>query len=352
MFERRTYISDKEAQYFTDHKLMCADAPPVEGSYLVGDVVISATQKDDVFGWVCVASGNPGTWEIINDLKLIKEAISALEKQDISINSNINILKEGILKLTSEAMALDKEHKEELNRINERVSTNANNITTVNNEIEKIKEAAGSLQGNMTESLNLINKAIANNTNNITNNSNKITEIEKDIDSINDKTNKHDEDINNISNQITENIERVDNIDKQVNANLESLKGLNENINNKYEELSGSVTAGTEKITKLEIATNEIKGDVGDIKESLGMNNEGEEPVGIKKEIEDIKGDVDEIKESLGMNNEGEEPVGIKKEIEDLKSDMDALLKYWVGTQDQYDALTEKEPGRLYIIID
>ena len=137
MFERRTYISDKEAQYFTDHKLMCADAPPVEGSYLVGDVVISATQKDDVFGWVCVTSGNPGTWEVINDLKLIKEAINALEKQDITINSNINILKEGIRQLTSTAMALDNEHKAELNRINERVSTNASNITIVNNEMRE-----------------------------------------------------------------------------------------------------------------------------------------------------------------------------------------------------------------------
>ena len=117
MFERRTYISDKEAQYFVEHTLMCADAPPTEGTYKVGDVVISAKQKDDIFGWVCVTAGSPGKWEIIVDLKLIKEAIDALEKQDIATNSNINILKAGLTKLGTEALALDAKYKAEIERI-------------------------------------------------------------------------------------------------------------------------------------------------------------------------------------------------------------------------------------------
>ena len=39
----------------------------------------------------------------------------------------------------------------------------------------------------------------------------------------------------------------------------------------------------------------------------------------------------------------------IQTEIENIKNDM---LRFWVGTQTEYDNLEEKESGRLYIIKD
>lgn len=58
-------ISDKINTFFRDKKICSGSNIPTSGEYKVGDFIVSDTQTDGVFGWVCVVEGNPGTWETL-----------------------------------------------------------------------------------------------------------------------------------------------------------------------------------------------------------------------------------------------------------------------------------------------
>ena len=58
-------ISDKINTFFRDKRLCSGSNIPTSGEYKVGDFIVSDTQTDGVFGWVCVVEGNPGTWETL-----------------------------------------------------------------------------------------------------------------------------------------------------------------------------------------------------------------------------------------------------------------------------------------------
>ena len=61
----RYYISTEEASFFLNNRMGYANSIPSSGTYKVGDFIISSTQKDGIFGWVCTVSGTPGEWEVI-----------------------------------------------------------------------------------------------------------------------------------------------------------------------------------------------------------------------------------------------------------------------------------------------
>ena len=61
----RYYVSTEEASFFNNNRMGYADSIPNEGNYKVGDFIISSTQENGVFGWVCTVAGNPGEWEVI-----------------------------------------------------------------------------------------------------------------------------------------------------------------------------------------------------------------------------------------------------------------------------------------------
>lgn len=61
----RIYVSSEEAAFFNNNKMGYADSIPTTGSYKVGDFIISSTQLDGIFGWVCTEEGTPGKWEVI-----------------------------------------------------------------------------------------------------------------------------------------------------------------------------------------------------------------------------------------------------------------------------------------------
>ena len=61
----RYYISTEEASFFNNNRMGYANSIPTEGNYKVGDFIISSTQENGVFGWVCTVAGNPGEWEVI-----------------------------------------------------------------------------------------------------------------------------------------------------------------------------------------------------------------------------------------------------------------------------------------------
>lgn len=58
----RYYVSSEEAPFFVNNKMGSSDRIPTSGTYKVGDFIISNTQADGIFGWVCTVAGTPGTW--------------------------------------------------------------------------------------------------------------------------------------------------------------------------------------------------------------------------------------------------------------------------------------------------
>lgn len=61
----RYYVSTEEASFFNNNRMGYANGIPTEGNYKVGDFIISSTQENGIFGWVCTVAGNPGEWEVI-----------------------------------------------------------------------------------------------------------------------------------------------------------------------------------------------------------------------------------------------------------------------------------------------
>ena len=55
----------EENSFFNENKLIKGDGIPTEGEYNEGDMIISNSQFDNIIGWICVKSGNPGEWEPI-----------------------------------------------------------------------------------------------------------------------------------------------------------------------------------------------------------------------------------------------------------------------------------------------
>ena len=129
----RLYVSTDEASYFVTRTLGCAENPPISGEYVIGDIIISTLQQDDIFGWVCVKNGNPGEWKIICDVINIKNII----------NENSN----------------------NINKLNATLSKNTSNIELINSEIQKIRV-------DVSKNDDELNELIKQNTSNISKNNN------------------------------------------------------------------------------------------------------------------------------------------------------------------------------------
>ena len=159
--KKRLYISNDEAGFFDNNKMLCLDNPPTQGDFIVGDIVISNRQQNGIFGWVCVLAGSPGRWEVICDLKIIQEAIENLEqRQDSIVNVELVGIKKQIELMAQQAVTLDKEHKDELKSLDDKISVNADNILNINteindiaNEINNMKESTGDLQDDIDEAV-------------------------------------------------------------------------------------------------------------------------------------------------------------------------------------------------------
>lgn len=190
--KRRLYISTDEAGYFDTNTMLCLDGPPTQGDFVVGDIVISRKQQNGIFGWVCVLSGSPGRWEVICDLKSIRNAIENLEQtQDGIVEVEINGIKSRLDQLNLQYLNMDRDHKEELKNINNKVNINTDNIIDLMSEIENIKESAGNLQGSTEHIVSVLNSEIKNNSNKIQTNTNKINENSNKIDSLIETVEEH-----------------------------------------------------------------------------------------------------------------------------------------------------------------
>ena len=366
--KKRLYISNDEAGFFDNNKMLCLDNPPTQGDFIVGDIVISNKQENGVFGWVCVLAGSPGRWEVINDLRLIQEAVEKLEqRQESIVNGDLTTIKNQITQMAEQALILDKEHKDELSKITEKVSTNTTNILNINTELDNIKQTASNLQGSVDQVVAGINAQVQTNKNNIQINSDRIAVLEgkqvnnekeiQDIKTFVGLDNEEGEGPN-----LQERLEELENlVGKNDDGNeiiegpiLEEIKKLKERIDINDEADEVSREAILEELTEIrQIVGLENKEDgepslqerLDELEDLIGKNAEdGEQAIG------NIVDEITDIKEVLGTSSVGEDipGSGLIKEVEEIREEM---LKYWVGTQEEYDALESKEIGRLYIII-
>ena len=60
-----TIVTNRDNTFFTNNKMTVGSGIPTSGSYKIGDIVISNSQANGVFGWVCTQAGSPGRWEVI-----------------------------------------------------------------------------------------------------------------------------------------------------------------------------------------------------------------------------------------------------------------------------------------------
>ena len=79
--DKRIYVSTNEAEYFIENSMSIGDGIHISGYHKVGDIIISNIQTDNIFGWVCIKEGEPGEWDVIVDLSLIKAAIKRITRK-------------------------------------------------------------------------------------------------------------------------------------------------------------------------------------------------------------------------------------------------------------------------------
>ena len=291
--KKRLYISNDEAGFFDNNKMLCLDNPPTQGNFIVGDIVISNKQENGVFGWVCVLAGSPGRWEVINDLRPIQEAIEQIEqRQETIVNGDLSTIKKQITQMAEQALILDKEHKDELSKITEKVSKNTTNILNINTELDNIKQTAGNLQGSVDQVVAGINAQVQTNKNNIQINSERITVLEgKQV--VNEK---EIQDIKIINDQQTADIKGACDKIFKIEQDIVKIEQAGEEIG----ELPTQVATNTENITDMNERLEIVEKDLEDAKVKV---NEVE--TGMKdncKKIDDIKKGIISALVSSGIN--------------------------------------------------
>ena len=279
--DSRLYVSTNEASYFVNNSLSCAPNPPTEGNYIVGDVVISSSQKHGIFGWVCVKSGEPGTWEVICDIVDVRN----------DVESNRLDIDELIRRVSKNELDIDNTENA-IKLLDNRVGNNENEIKQINTQINIAKNTLVSLDNRISE------------------NTKHINDVEGDVDSLSQtvriNANTCASGVNNLQNELNT-------LKTVVGANADSAgeatSGLMKEINDLKEIVGANADSAGE-------ATSGLMKEINDLKEIVGANADsaGEAATGLQKEINDLK-------EIVGANADsaGETASGIMKEINDLK---------------------------------
>ena len=220
--KKRLYISDDEAEFFTSNKMICSDVPPTQGDFIVGDIVVSNKQEDDVFGWVCIEAGSPGLWkQIINSVD-IKAIVEELEEHNKMIDFNINVLKNRIDGLEEQIIENKNEYNNKIDELNNKITNNIIDNENLNKNIEEILHNDSITEGEINLSLSVMNANIQKNTNDITLISNKLNNNNSEIEDI-----KQDILSNSNNNEVVKN-----EIDDLKNAIVEVLIGQGEDVDN------------------------------------------------------------------------------------------------------------------------
>lgn len=372
----RVYVSTTEAEFFKNNTLRCASGIPIEGQYKIGDLVISSVQQNEVVGWVCIKGGNPGEWQSIRsagnwlqvELEQINDEIHAIKIANVRTDTELVLLGQ---KINDNVKAIDN-NKTSINIINNELVSIKNNIETHDTLIGVIEGELDDINGQITtakQTLIGLSTQILTNKNNITTVTEKANKTEQAVSMINNQVGANgvaskdsvDQVITqiNIIKELLGSDEDVELLDENICKEIDLLKEL---IGTNYEnyEGQGGILQELAELKAMvgigEEGSGSLIDEINAIKELIGDHAEGESG-GILEEINNIKN-------MIGKDADGENPAtGIQKEIDDIENEVDniiesienvreELLRFWVGTQKEYEALAVKEPGRLYIIVD
>lgn len=121
-------------------------------------------------------------------------------------------------------------------------------------------------------------------------------------------------------------------VDQTVIDNLKN--SINEDIQETNTKLSGDITnlsnSINTKISNLEAADGNLSDSITNINDKIS---------GIETDLEKIPNNLEDKFDEIDQTITG------------LENNMSDVLKFWVGTQEEYDALESKEDGKLYIIL-
>ena len=161
----RIYVSSEEAAFFINNKMGYADRIPTSGSYKVGDFIVSSTQLDGVFGWVCTEEGTPGKWEVIGTAAdttqfALKTDLDTTNNNVTEVTNISNTNKTDISNLRSDLNETDSNVTEVTNianTANDKADTNKTNIGAISNLNTNIKD-------NLVNAINELNTKLGDNT--------------------------------------------------------------------------------------------------------------------------------------------------------------------------------------------
>lgn len=262
----KVYVSTDKASYFKTNVLRCEENPPTYGSYKVGDIIISSTQDNDVIGWVCTKSGEPGKWKSICDIYEVKRDLNTHEVEITRINNTLEIIEYLIDEMYLNVDHHDKKIKEieanstnnnallqigieknveEINKLNERLlDIEGDVIDIVKNNIF---DAVGDLEGLFSDSVKLLQNDVAQLHEDVENNTKNLSNLRKDVNTnitnignLNDQMNDVVADLNTIKNNIGDIVgdlegdfsETVEQIQNQVLKNTNDIASINVKLNN------------------------------------------------------------------------------------------------------------------------
>ena len=262
----KVYVSTDKASYFKTNVLRCEENPPTYGSYKVGDIIISSTQENDIIGWVCTKSGEPGKWKSICDIYEVKRDLDTHEVEITRINNTLEIIEYLIDEMYLNVDQHDKKIKEieanstnnnallqigieknveEINKLNERLlDIEGDVIDIVKNNIF---DAVGDLEGLFSDSVKLLQNDVAQLHEDVENNTKNLSNLRKDVNTnitnignLNDQMNDVVADLNTIKNNIGDIVgdlegdfsETVEQIQNQVLKNTNDIASINAKLNN------------------------------------------------------------------------------------------------------------------------
>ena len=373
----RKYVSDIEASYFKEHQLHCFNAPPETGVYAVGDVVISNSQLDDIFGWVCVEAGEPGVWEVIVDLSLIKAAIKALQEKDLLHDSLIETLRQRVESIYDQLTNEDREHREELDGLSGRIQNNVTNITNLTKLLNALGDNTSALENELRDLITNLTNKVNTNINNISSNTSGLEELKgkvqvninninvnkNDLTTLKNKVNTNTNNITSLTDTVNTNVDNILINTKSIAANVEDIEELREIINDLDIPEEVDLTDITKQIStnKNNISINMT--DIADLENQMKNHNHDNTYAAKDHNHSGTYAaashgnhvpSTQTANNAVFLRNDNSWQTVTPANIGAATSNHthSGMLTFWVGTQAQYNALTTKESNMLYIITD
>ena len=97
---KHNIVTDLANSFFTNNTISISKEQPSSGDWVKNDIVISSSLNNNIFGWICTKSGNPGSWMILKSYEELTGDITTHNHDNRYFTKNeINVLLDNIAKL-------------------------------------------------------------------------------------------------------------------------------------------------------------------------------------------------------------------------------------------------------------